>query len=219
MSQQAGAPFLGDTPGFAIDTSLGTAIERYHLIQISENTSTANNMMVGLCATNSTGRGLAIGTAFTGWQYPPDPRIYEPSGQLSTDISSQYDAAKKQTLAVRLEGTTWAKVQIASGGSSITLSPGGRLVPSALIPGCVDLIAAPTMTAATDSTTIVAAYAVDEAEQNAVIGKAMSLIHVPASGASWGSRPSLQGSLAALTLTALTNAVTFGYVFTKLGKW
>lgn len=219
MSQQAGAPFLGDTPGFAVDTSLGTTIERYHVIQVSENTTTANNMLIGLCGSGSTGRSLAIGTAFTAWQYPPDPRIYEPTLQPSSDIGSGYDAGKFQTLAVRLEGTTWAKVEIASGGTSITMAPGVRLSPSTQIPGCVDNLVPSTMTAATDVTTIVAAYAVDEAEQNAIIGRAMSLIHVPASGASWGSRPSLQGSLAALTLTALTNAITFGYVFTKLGKW
>lgn len=215
MSQQAGAPFKGDSPGFAIDTSLGTAIEIYHVIQISENTTTANNMMVGLCATNDTGRPLAIGTAFTAWQYPPDPRIYQPALKPSTDISSQYDAVKKQTLAVRLEGTTWAKVEIPSGGSAVTLSPGQRLVPSAVVAGCVDIRPATSLTAVYASADVIA----DLLERDATIGRAMSLIHVPASGASWGAMPSMKGSLVAITLTALTNAVTFGYVFMKLGKW
>lgn len=214
MSQQAGSPFVGDTPGFAVDTSLGTSIEKYHLIQISENTTTANNMLVGLCATNATGRTLAIGTAFTAWQYPPDPRIYEPTLQPSTDLSSGYDAVKYQTLAVRLEGTTWAKLEIASGGSSITVTPGLRLFPSALIPGCVDLKPASSLTGTYNSATILA----DLIEARNVIGQAMSLIHVPASGASWAGLPSQQAGTVALTLTALTNAITFGYIFTKLGK-
>lgn len=214
MSQQAGAPFQGDTPGFAVDTSLGTQIERYHVVQVSENTTTANNMMVGLCGTNDTGRVLSIGTAFTAWQYPPDPRIYEPASQPSSDIGSGYDVGKYEMLGVRLEGTTWAKVQIPGGGSDVTFVVGDHLVPSTVVEGCVMPKPATSLTASYASADIVA----DLVEERAVIGRLMSVIHVPASGASWGARPSFQAGTLALTLTAITNAVTFGYVFTKIGK-
>lgn len=215
MSQQAGAPFQGDTPGFAVDTSLGTQIERYHVVQISENTTTANNMLVGLCGTGDTGRALALGTAFTAWQYPPDPRIYEPPNQLSSDIGSGYDVGKYEMLGVRLEGTTWAKVEIPSGGSDVTFVVGDRIVPSTVVEGCVAPRPASSMTA----TYVLAGSDADFLEKDATFGRLMSVIHVPASGASWGARPSFQAGTLALTLTALTNAVTFGYVFTKLGRW
>lgn len=63
MSSQ-GSPYLGDQPGYSIDTSLGTQIERYHLLQVSESTLTSNVMAVGLCGTGATGRSLACGVAF-----------------------------------------------------------------------------------------------------------------------------------------------------------
>ena len=218
MSQQAGAPYQGDTPGFAVDTSHGTTIARYEVVQVSENTTTSNNLMVAKCETDAAGRALAVGLAFTGWQYPPDPRIYQPSGQPSTDIGSGYDPGKHQMLAVRLEGSGWARVEIPISGSSITLAPGDRMVPSDVVPGTVMPRPAPTMTAATDVTTILAAYAADEAEQDAILGRAMSRIHVVPTGVSWGGRPSLQGSTPVNTLTASTTEIKVGYVFLKLGN-
>lgn len=216
MSQQAGMPYQGDTPSFAVDTSLGTTIEKYHVIQVSPTTDSA--FLVGLCATADTQRAKAIGFAFKSWQYPPDPRIYLPTGRTSRDLSSGYDPTKYQSLAVRLEGVTWAKIEIPSGGSDVTVAHGDRMVPSNVVAGCVMPIPASTMTAATDVATIIAAYAADELEQNAILGRAMGLIHVPSTDESWGSLPSLQGATVAATLTALTNADTFGYVPIKIGK-
>lgn len=216
MSQQAGMPFQGDTPAFAVDTSLGTSIEAYQVIQLSPTTST--QLFAGLCATADTQRALAFGISFKSWQYPPDPRIYLPTGRTSKDLSSGYDAGKYQTLAVRLEGVTWAKVQIPLGGTSITVAHGDWMVPSAVIAGCVDKRPAPTMTAATDVATIVAAYAADELEDDCIIGRAVGLIHVPSTEESWAGLPSLQGATPAATLTALTDAIVTGYVPIKLGK-
>ena len=104
---QAGSPQIGDKPGFSIDTATGTAIERFHVVQISTST---NSMQVGLCDSAATAnRDLACGVAFRAWPYVP--QVYSTSGRPSTDVST-YDANRKKKLAVQQEGFTWFKVGI-----------------------------------------------------------------------------------------------------------
>ena len=79
------------------------------------------------------------------------------------------------------------------------------------------------MTGATDVATILAAYAADEYEQDAIVGRALTPIFIlpdtetATSIKSW-SGPSLKGWTPVATLTADTQAATYGYVFGKLGK-
>ena len=208
MSQ--GAPNEGDQPGYAIDTSLGTEIARYDLMQISENTTTSNYMMAGLCNTDAAGQALGFGVAFTQW--PESPQLYETALSQSRDIGSTYDAGKKRFLAIREEGIGYVKVAISSGGSNMTTVRSGiEMVPSDDVPGGVMPLAVSALTGTYNSTLI---------EGNAlanrnVIGEARSNVIVPASGASWAGRPSLRGGTHVATLTALTNAITYGYVLMK----
>lgn len=206
-----GAPTVGDQPGFSIDTSLGTQIARYDLIQVSENTTTGNLNSVGLCGTGATGRSLACGVAFRAWPYVP--QIFAPSGRPSTDITT-LDTTKKKRLAMRQEGYTWMKVYIPQSGSTVTISPGMRLYPSYQQPGGVEPRAATTLTAAYNSATIIAEEAVD---QNCV-ARAYSMIIIPPSGASWGGLPSLGAGTPTATLTADTTTATWGFVYARLGK-
>jgi hypothetical protein len=208
-----GAPNQGDQPGFSVDTSLGTEIERYQLVQVSENTTTANVMMVGLCNTDSTGRLLACGVAFRAWPYVP--QIYQTSARASSDRSA-YDTDRKQRIAIRQEGYTWFKVALPSGGSNdASISPGDWLYPSEEVAGGVNTRPASTLTGTYNSATIEAELAED---QN-VVGRAYSNIVIPASGASYPEYGvGLGVGTPVATLTALTNAVTYGYVFGKLGK-
>lgn len=210
----SGAPFVGDSPAFKVDTSLGTAIEQYQLLQISANTTTANKMLAGLCATAVTQRVQACGVAFTPWEVPPDPRIYEPTLKPSTDISYAYDSEKYQYLSVRQEGYSWIKVEIPAGGSSETLGVGDWLVPSLQAAGSVSPRPASGLTAAYHQTNA----DLENTEDRIIVGKAYSLIHIPATTPDYGSVPSLQSGEAVATLSAITNLVTFGYVFAKLGK-
>ena len=212
MSQ--GAPFEGDQPGYSIDTSLGTEIARYDLMQISENTTTSNYMMAGLCNTDAAGRALAFGIAFTQW--PESPQIFETSLSPSTDIGGgAYDTEKKEYLAIREEGMGYAKVAVSLGGSDMsTLTPGVKLVPSNDVPGGVQPAAISALTATYNSTLIEA----NALENQLIVGEARSNIIVPASGADWAGRPSLKGGTHVATLTALTDAVTYGFVLMKFGK-
>lgn len=217
---KVGASWKGEQIGLDVDTSLGTQIGRYEVVQISENTTTDNQMMIGLCNTDSTGRGLGFGVALR--DYPYVPQIHTPDGRAISDISN-FDPNTKKTLATRLEGTSWFRVKIPLGGDDVSISNGDRLVPSVQSPGGVEPIPAPTMTGATDVATIVAAYAADEFEQNAVIAKALTPIFILPDGEtatsikSW-TGPSIKGWTPVATLTADTQAATYGYVFGKLGK-
>ena len=210
----SGAPFVGDQPAFKVDTSLGTSIEQYQLIQISPNTTTANKMLAGLCATAVTQRVNACGVAFTPWEVPPDPRIYEPTLKPSTDISYAFDSEKYQYLGVRQEGYSWIKVAIPSGGSSETLAVGDWLVPSLQAAGSVSPRPASALTAVYHQTNADA----ENTEDRVIVARAYSLIHIPESTPDYGTVPSLQSGTAVTTLTAITNLATFGYVFAKLGK-
>ena len=207
-----GAPNQGDQPGFSIDTSLGTEIERYQLVQVSENTTTANVMLIGLCNTDAQGRLNACGVAFRAWPYVP--QIYQTSARASQDRSG-YDSGKKQRVAVRQEGYSWFKVEIPSGGSSVTCAPGDWLYPSEQAAGSVGVRPASTLTGTYASATIIA----ELAEEQNVVGRAYGNIVVPASGASYPTYGvGLGVGTPVATLTALTNTVTYGYVFGKIGK-
>lgn len=209
----SGAPFLGDSPAFQVDTSLGTTIEQYQLIQISALTEN-NSMLAGLCATAATQRIKACGVAFTPWQVPPDPRLYEPASKPSTDISYAFDTEKYEHLSVRQEGYTWIKVEIPAGGSTITLAVGDWLIPSVQAAGGVEPRPASGLTAAYHQTNA----DVENTEDRIIVGRAYSLIHIPESTPDYGNVPSLQSGTAVATLTAITNLVTSGFVFAKLGK-
>ncbi len=209
----SGAPFLGDSPSFKVDTSLGTAIEQYQLVQISALTEN-NSMLAGLCATAATQRVKACGVAFTPWEVPPDPRLYEPALKPSTDISYAYDTEKYQFLSVRQEGYSWIKVEIPAGGSTVTLAVGDWLVPSTDAAGGVVPRPASALTAAYHQTNADA----ENAEDRIIVGRSYSLIHIPESTPDYGTVPSLGSGTEVATLTAITNLVTFGYVFAKLGK-
>jgi hypothetical protein len=203
---------MGDQPGFSVDTSLGTEIERYHLVQVSENTTTANVMLVGLCGTGATGRTLACGVAFRAWPYVP--QIYQTSARASTDVSN-YDSDRKQRLAIRQEGYTWFKVEIPIGGSSVTCAPGDWLYPSEQAEGSVGVRPASTLTGTYSSATIIA----ELAEENTIIGRAYSNIVLPASGASYPTYGVGLGiGTPVATLTVSATYVTYGYVFGRIGK-
>ncbi len=205
---QAGSPQLGDQPGMSIDTATGTEIERFHVVQFSTST---NSMQIGLCETSTSNRQLACGIAFRAWPYVP--QVYATSGRPSTDIST-YDSAKKQKLAVQKEGFTWFKVEIPSGGSDVSISPGDCLIPSTQQAGSVEPEEASALTASYASADIL----LDLNMRQRIIGKAYSVIHIPPSGASWPGYGGLDQGTKVATLTALTNAVTYGYVFGRLGK-
>ena len=208
---QAGSPVIGDQPGLNIDTSLGTAIERFHVVQHGTGTS---SMSVGLCATANTQRDVACGVAFRAWPYVP--QVFSPSGRPSTDVST-YDSARKKKLAVQMTGFSWFKVEIPSGGSNVAISPGNKLVPSAQAAGSVEPLEDPTVTGTYASATIIA----DAGNRLRIIAKAYSVIHIPNSGASWPPQPGVgldSASELTTSITALTNAVTYGYVFGRLGK-
>lgn len=139
--------------------------------------------------------------------------MYAPAGRPATDVTS-YDAGKKRKVAVRQEGHTWFKVVIPSGGSDKSIAPGNWLVPSTQQAGSVQALEAISMT-----TTYVKAEAeADMVNRLQVVGKAHSMIVIPASGASWGGLPSFGGGTMVATLTAITNAETSGFVFGKYGK-
>jgi len=206
-----GSPVIGDQPGMSIDTSLGTAIERFHVIQHGTGTG---SMQVGLCATANTQRDVACGVAFRAWPYVP--QVFSPSGRPSTDVST-YDSARKKKLAVQMTGFTWFKVGIPLGGNDKAISPGNKLVPSVQAAGSVQALEAATLTASYASATIIA----DQDAHDRIIAKAYSVIHVPNSGASWPPQPGVgldSASELTTSLTALTNAATYGYVFGRLGK-
>lgn len=210
----SGAPFVGDSPAFKVDTSLGTSIEQYQLLQISASTTTDNKMLAGLCATATTQRVKACGVAFTPWQVPPDPRIYDMTSKPSTDLSYAYDTEKYQHLSVRQEGYSWIKVEIPAGGNSVTLAVGDWLVPSIQAAGGVEPRPASVLTAAYHQTNA----DIESLEDRIIVGRAFSLIHIPETTPDYGNVPSLQSGTATATLAAITNAVSFGYVFAKLGK-
>lgn len=209
---QAGSPVIGDQPGLNIDTATGTAIERFHVVQHSTAT---NSMSVGLCDNAATSnRDLACGIAFRAWPYVP--QVFSPSGRPSTDVST-YDSARKKKLTVQMTGFSWFKVEIPAGGSNVAISPGNRLVPSSQAAGSVEPLEAVTVTGTYASATIIA----DAANRLRILAKAFSVIHVPNSGASWPPQPGVgldQASELTTSLTAITNAVTYGYVFGRLGK-
>jgi len=205
---QVGSPAKGTQPGFSIDTATGTAIERFHVVQVSTST---DSMSVGLCETSAGNRNLACGVAFRAWPYVP--QVFSPSGRASTDVSV-YDSARKKKLAAQMEGFTWFKVLIPSGGSNISIAPGNNLVASSQSPGSVEPLEDPTVTGTYASATIIA----DAANRLRVIGKAHSVIHIPPSGVSWPGYGGLDQGTKVATLTAITNLVTYGYVFGRLGK-
>lgn len=205
---QAGSPVIGDQPGFSIDTATGTSIDRFHVVQASTST---DSMSVGLCETSSANRDLACGVAFRAWPYVA--QVFDTAGRPSTDVST-YDSARKKKLAVQMEGFSWFKVKIPSGGSDVSISPGNNLVPSSQAAGSVEPVEAPTVTGTYNSATIIA----DAANRLRILGKAFSVIHIPPSGASWPGYGGLDQGTKVATLTALTNAVTYGYVFGRLGK-
>ena len=208
---QAGSPVLGDQPGMSIDTSLGTQIERFHVVQHSTST---NSMQVGLCATANTQRDVVCGVAFRAWPYVP--QVFSPSGRPSTDVSV-YDAARKKKLAVQMTGFTWLKVVCKLGGTDIPIAPGTKLVPSTQEAGAVEDLEGSTLTTSYASSTIIG----DLDERDRIIAKAYSVIHVPFSGASWPPQPGVSlDNAASMTgnLVALTDAVVTGYVFARLGK-
>ena len=213
---KVGASWKGEQVGLAVDTSLGTQIGRYELVQISENTTTDNQMMIGLCNTDAAGRENAFGVALR--DYPYVPQVYTPDGRVVSDISN-FDADKKTTLATRLEGTTWFKVKIPSGGTDVTISAGNRLVPSTQSPGGVEPKPASTLTASYASADVIA----DIKEERITVGRALTPIFILPAGETAGSikswsGPSMKGWTPVATLTALTNGETSGYVFGKLGK-
>jgi len=210
----SGAPFVGDSPAFKVDTSYGTAIEQYQLVQLSAATETSNKMFIGLCATAVTERVNACGVAFTPWQVPPDPRIYDLTDKPSTDLSYAFDTERYEFLSVRQEGYSWIKVEIPEGGNSVTLAVGDWLVPSIQAAGGVEPRPASGLTAAYHQTNA----DVESLEDRIIVGRAYSLIHIPETTPDYGNVPSLQSGTATATLAAITNAVSFGYVFAKLGK-
>ena len=172
----SGNPDQGDQPGYSIDTSLGTEIARFDLMQISENTTTSNFMMAGLCNTDAAGRANAFGVAFTQW--PESPQIFETTLSPSTDIGSPYDADKKLHLAIKEEGIGYVKVAISLGGSDMsTVVPGIKLVPSNDVPGGVQPAAISALTATYNSTLIES----NALENQLVVGEASSNVISPAS--------------------------------------
>lgn len=210
-----GAPTVGDQPGFSIDTSLGTQIERYQVVQVSTATT---GMEVGLCGTSTANQALATGVAFRSWPYVP--QIYDVAGRRSTDIST-YDTEKKKRIAIREEGFSWIKCEIPSGGNTVTVNRGDWLVPSPQSAGGIEARGAPvsTLTATYNSSTIEADLQGEDTKDRNVLAKAHSLVVIPPSGASW-PWPTLDPAWGThtATLTALTNAITFGYVFSRIGK-
>lgn len=205
---QAGSPQLGDRIGMSIDTATGTQIERFHVVQFSTST---NSIQAGLCESATASRQLACGVAFRAWPYVP--QVFDTAGRPSTDVST-YDAARKKKLTVQKEGMTWFKVEIPSGGSDVSIAPGDCLVPSTQTPGSVE----PEETSALTASYASADILLDLNMRQRIIAKAYTVIHIPPSGASWPGYGGVDQGTKVATLTALTNAITFGYVYGRLGK-
>lgn len=196
-----GTPKDGKTPAFSVSTSVATQIPRYSVVSAL---STANLTVTLMDASVTDSRNRACG--FSNVEWPRVSQIHTPTppaGQTVTRLS-----ATESKLPVAQEGYSWMLVKIGLGGSDVAIKPGDDLCPSAAVDGSVGLVDASALTGSYVS----AAILEDFADWNRTIAKAYSMIHVPTAGR-W---PSIGGGTQTNSLTALTDAVTFGYVFGKI---
>lgn len=213
----SGAPYLGTQVSMTVDTSVTTqaTIERYQIVQISKGTDDLMQMSVKLCGTSTANRQLACGNAFK--FYPHRTQVWETASRPATDISN-IDTTKKKKLTIRKNGFSWFKVEVPANGDTVEIVTGDDLYPSIEAEGGVQNLEATTLTASFASADMVTEFAL----QNRKVARAYSPIIIPPTGASWGGwdtqQPSLGSGTAQTQLVALTNAVTYGYVFGKFEK-